>query len=140
MSKKTTPNTGNDNSSNDNKDSTTGKQNNSSIKLPTLYWVAFVSFVLLLIVGVAAAYVLLFNEFNNPVEIAICICAIICCAFICATLLLIFSFKYLYNLKKASNQKESTKILENAYIKYFQDKDTGNKTDTENSDANNETK
>lgn len=113
----------------------------------SLYLIALVSFAVLIIAGVVAAYVFFFSKFNNDVEIAICSCVIICCAFICATLLLIFSFKYLYNLKKASNQTESTKVLENAYIKYFQDKntvdktktkknkDTGNKTDTENSDT-----
>lgn len=115
-----------------------GKEENAPCK--SLYLIALVSFAVLIIAGVVAAYVFFFSKFNNDVEIAICSCVIICCAFICATLLLIFSCKYIYNSKKASNQKESTKILENAYIKYFQDKDTGNKTDTENSDANNETK
>lgn len=125
-----------------------------SNKLPykSLYWIALVSFAILIIAGVVAAYVFFFSKFNNNVEIAICSCVIICCAFICATLLLIFTCKCLYNSKKASSQTESTKVLENAYIKYFQDKDavaktktekykdTGNKTDTENSDANNEAK
>lgn len=113
-----------------------------SNKLPykALYWTALVSFAALIIAGIVAAYVFFFNKFNNPVEIAICSCVIICCAFICATLLLIFSCKYLYNSKKASNQTKSTEILENAYMKCFQGKDTGNtatveETSTENNDT-----
>lgn len=129
MNEKNKSTTDNENSSNLNKDSTTGEQNNSSIKLPykALYWTALVSFLLLLIAGVVAAFVLIFKSFNNNIAIAICSCVIICCAFICATLLLIFSSKYLYNLKKASNQTKSTEILENAYMKCFQDKATEDK-------------
>lgn len=110
-----------------------------SNKLP-LYWVALGLFAVLIIAGVAA-FVLIFKNFNNNIAIQICSCAIICCAFICATLLLIFSFKYLYNLKKASNQTESTEILENAYIEYFQNKYTGNTATAEKTDAekNNDT-
>lgn len=107
----------------------------------TLYWTALVvSFAALIIAGVAAAYVIYFRNFNNNVAIAICSCVIICCAFICATLLLVFYCKYLYSLKKASNQTKSTEILENAYMKCFQGKDTG-KTATveEPSTENNDT-
>lgn len=92
--------------------------------------VLVLSFAALIIAGIAVANVFFFVEFNNPVVIAICSCAIICCAFICATLLLIFSFKYLYNSRKASSQTESTEILKNAYIEYFRDKNTGAKINT----------
>lgn len=100
-----------------------------SNKLP-LYWTVLALFAALIIAGIAVANVFFFVEFNNPVVIAICSCAIICCAFICATLLLIFSFKYLYNSRKASSQTESTEILKNAYIEYFRDKNTGAKINT----------
>lgn len=93
-----------------------------------LLWAVLISFAILIIVGVVAAYVFFFIEFKNAVVVAICSCIIICCAFICTTLLLIFALNYLYKSRKASTKSESINILEKLFNECYKDKEPSAKS------------